>query len=82
MSEQPHEPVFNKGPSGKTVGVLFIVGAGLMLLGFAIDATSRSKDESIGAILPTVLGFFVLLLDVILFLVWAVRRKRQAPPDA
>jgi len=77
MSGQPNEPIIGTGPSGKTVGVLFIVAAGLMLIGFAIDASSRSKDEAIGALLPTMLGLLLFVLDFILLVIFLARRKKR-----
>ena len=76
MSEQPREPVFNKGPSGKTIAVIFFVAAGLMFIGFIIGNTARSKDEAIGAILATMLGLLLFALDFILRVIWLARRKK------
>ena len=78
MSDQPHEPILDKkGPSAKTIFVIFLVAAGLFLLGYLIDASARSKDESVGAMLPILLGFVLIVFDLILFIVWAVRRAKS-----
>jgi uncharacterized Tic20 family protein len=76
MSEQPREPVLNTGPSGKTILLILLAAAVLFLIGFAIDASARSKDEGIGAILPVLLGLALLLLDFVLLIVFLARRKK------
>jgi Kef-type K+ transport system membrane component KefB len=76
MSEQPNEPVLNKGPSPKLIVVLFVAAAALWGISALLDATGRSADEKLGSILPFILGLLVFIAAFVMPIVWLVKRKK------
>ena len=65
----------------KAIVILLAAGLALLALGWHYDTTGRSADEKLGAILPTFLGFVLLIVDAVLLIVWLVRRRRQRTRD-
>ena len=70
----------------KAILILLVAGLAFLGIGWAYDAAGRSADERLGAILPTLIGFLLLLADFVLLIVWLVQRRKRIetqdnPPD-
>jgi uncharacterized Tic20 family protein len=81
MSPPGHEPILNKGPSAKAILIVTVVAAILFGIGAAIEGTGRSADERVAATFFYLLGFALVVLDVILVLI-ALAKRKKTPPAA
>lgn len=81
MSEEPNWPAPKPNqPSLTTIAVIFAIAAAMWLLGAYYDAAGRSVDEKLGSILPFMIGLLLFIVDIVLFVIWLVRRRKGAPP--